>query len=228
VPQHVATGVYMVRSALCKMAELLLLLDYSQEAAAQIFAKPAEQRIGSLPLPGHEQVATVGSPIFERFRYAVRLSAIPEQSLHRSILLSDLRIAAGAVLTPVQSNAKFKACDGYGACAFDDDGDGTFDRIAHDSSSSALRLAAPVKYEMREVIVPAANNFRQVTLFLGTANESIRLSYREFANDLARPAFTEEMTFPVPRAFPATLAFKDVKLLVSGIDSAGIHYRVEP
>jgi hypothetical protein len=55
----------------------------------------------------------------------------------------------------------------------------------------------------------------------------LRLSYREFSNDLARPAFTEELSFPVSDAFPQTIVWRNTKITLLGLDNEGLRYRIE-
>jgi hypothetical protein len=217
----------VVRKAALRLASALVFSLSAQATHGQAALSSPSQRIGSLPLTGVEHLATVGSPVFERFHYAFKRVAVPEADILKTILFMDIRIPAGAPLTIIQSKAKLKACDLDGECALDDDGDGTFDRIAKSSVSTAFKIAVPVKYTVQDIVVPSFNSFRQVTIFLGSSGDAIRLSYREFSNDLARPAFTEDLSFPLPRSFPATMAFKDVRLTVLAIDGAGMRYRIE-
>ncbi len=56
---------------------------------------------------------------------------------------------------------------------------------------AALKLKEPVAYHIEERQVAAGDNFRQVISYLGVSGETLRLSYREFSNDMARPAFNE-------------------------------------
>lgn len=188
----------------------------------------AQNRVGQTPAVGTEATATVGSPILEKFRYDAVKVAITQVDVVRGTFTGDIKIAAGDPLYKVSSKAKYKACSTRGPCALDDDGDGTFDRIALDETVAALKLTAPVAYEVRDAVAPSSTgNFKQTITYLGVNGDTLRLSYREFLNDLARPAFTEELTFPLGKTYPQPVAFKDTKLIVLGIDGAGIRYRVE-
>ena len=90
-------------------------------------------------------------------------------------------------------------------------------------------MPAPVPYTETEITLSTSTeNFKQVVTYLGTSDHTLRLSYREFMNDMARPAFTEDYTFPLAPTFPQPVAFKDVRLTITAVDGAGLHYRVEP
>jgi hypothetical protein len=56
----------------------------------------------------------------------------------------------------------------------------------------------------------------------------LRLSYREFSNNMARPAFTEELTIPISKTYPQDVAVKLVKLRIHSIDGLGMRYEILP
>jgi len=188
----------------------------------------AQPRLSVKPAAGVEQTATVGSTVIERLRYDAIPVAIAEQDIVRAVLWSTIAIKAGEPLARVQSRSAYKACSSSGPCALDDDGDGTFDRISEDFASGALKLKAPVRYVITDTPPGATGGFKQVLSYLGMSGDTIRFSYREFSDDMARPAFTEEFTVPAGKSFPQDVAIKDVRMTVIGIDGAGLRYRLEP
>lgn len=197
--------------------------------AATLVTAPAgaEPKSSVVPPLGTEHTATVGSPILEQARYDALRIATTKVPIAKRVLLM-IRLEAGEPLYPTYSaTAKFKGCAHFGPCAFDDDGDGIFDRMAKDDTSTAFKLNEPVPYEIKETPNPDAPYFRQTISYLGATSDTLRLSYREFVNGTARPAFTEEMTLPLGKSFPQTVAFKDVKLTILAIDGMGLRYRVE-
>lgn len=188
----------------------------------------AETKVGMEPPVGVERSATIGSAVIEKFRFEAVKVGITEQDVVRRTITGNIEIKAGDPLYRVESKASYKACSSSGPCALDDDGDGSFDRIALDDTVAALRLKAPVPYQVKDAVAPASGgNFRQVISYLGLSGDTLRLSYREFLNDMARPAFTEELTIPMSRTYPQGVAFKDVKMTILGIDGMGLRYRVE-
>lgn len=183
----------------------------------------AETKVGVQPQVGVERTVTAGSAIFEKYRYEVARLAFAQFDAVRGTLTGDIRVSAGEPLHQVDSNARFKACMASGPCGLDDDGDGKFDRVSLDEVVGALKLKAPVPYELREVPIQSTNgNFRQIIIYLGANSDTLRLSYREFSNDMSRPAFTEELTFPISKSFPQKIAFKDIRATLLGIDGEGL------
>lgn len=193
----------------------------------------SQEKVVQVPLPGVVRTVSVGSTVLEKSRlYVVEESVTTVvEPMKGGQWMIPLTINPDQPLTEVSSKAKFKACAGIGgsgACGLDDDGDGIFDRMARDDISMALRLKKPVRYvTRRETTVQAdKDNFRQVILYTGATGDTLRLSYREFVKDMARAAFTEELTIPLTRTFPQMVAVKDVQFRIHGIDGMGLRYEI--
>ena len=118
---------------------------------------------------------------------------------------------------------------GWKDCLIDTNQDGLFDRVSFNEVAGAKDIVPPVAYtkEMVPVDGIGSASFRKIVTYLGRSGSDIRLSYREFSNDMARPAFTEDLTLPVPETFPQTMQVKDLKLTLLGIGPSGLTYRIE-
>jgi hypothetical protein len=143
-------------------------------------------------------------------------------------------IEPGEQLFQINTRAAFKACwvelgpEGMPPCLLDDDGDGAFDRAASSSLRKARPLPAPVRYERAEVLIPPASaGFARVLLYQGATGDTIRLSYREFSQNLARDAFSEDLTIPIGSTFPQRISAKGVIIEIYGIDGLGLDYAIE-
>lgn len=199
-------------------------------AAALIFlltpvAAQAETASVTRPSAGEVAVAATGTPLFERTQY---------DEVDGAVLRAPMKIGlygtldAGTTMYRIKSRAAFKACAAKsGHCGLDDDGDGRFDRWADDDVSMALKLKEPVPYDAVKVPARGADAFKQVVTYLGSAGGVLRMSYREFVNDMARPAFTEDYSFEIGASLPAPIAFRDVRMTVLGVGADGLRYRVE-
>lgn len=140
-------------------------------------------------------------------------------------------IPAGAELVLVDTRSKLKACGlerMASPCVFDDDGDGLLDRGAKDEFESAGPLSQRVRYDRATVSLPQSDGLNIRYTFLGRSSAQIRIGYREFAGDYARPAFTEELSIDLPEKLPGVAAFKDVRIEVLAVGSAGLTFRVVP
>jgi hypothetical protein len=186
---------------------------------------------------GVPAVASVGDTVYEKSHLIV----IPAYEINETFtgknIFATVSIGPGDKFISIPTKAKLKACRSpsltalaakiYDACLYDDDGDGTFDRFGGNEVQGGKKLPHPISYKPSEFIQPASDSVKQVVIFLGSTKDTLRLSYREFVNDMARPAFTEEYTFPLSSEFPQPISFKGVKLTVAAIDGEGLHYTIE-
>ncbi len=193
-----------------------------------------QEKIVAEPGIGVIRTVSVGSAIHERSRYLLveeTVTTVTERMKGGRWFLA-LTVTPDQPLTQVESKAKFKACTnaGSGPCGLDDDGDGDFDRMAQDDMSMAIKLKKPVLYTIRREtrVQSDPKNFKQVILYAGATGDTLRLSYREFSNDMARPAFTEELSIPITKTFPQMVAVKDIKLWLHGVDGMGLRYEIVP
>lgn len=214
-------------------------------AAAILSAVPvtaAERKVGQRPDAGVETTVTVGTPLLEKFNMVT--VTVPR-------LRDDLKVPLGIqgqIVVP--SGAQFrvvrdkplKACtvaeDSYvdhfigprgASCLQDTDGDGAFDKASAESVMfTTKKIQPPAPYDLVDTPAAAGSDyFRQSLVYLGAAQGVLRLSYREFSHDMARPAFTEELSFPLEATYPQTIAWRETRITLLGVSNAGLRYRVE-
>lgn len=209
-------------------------------------ASAAERTVGQRPGYGVETVASVGSHLLDRFDRLVLKGARVRYDVHVSLgMQGKIGIPAGSVLLIRQKNP-LEACtgeDGFsdrilttgGACLKDTNMDGLFDRAEGPMVFSSRNIKQPVPYELVDLSVEGLaglpqeerKSFRQTLTYLGVAAGSLRVSYREYTNDMARPAFTEELTFPLEVTYPQTITWRDTKFVLLELTGEGLRYRVE-
>jgi hypothetical protein len=113
-------------------------------------------------------------------------------------------------------------------CLLDNDGDGHFDRWELFQSNGSFGLKQRLPYRRnatRTVGVPTG--FRQEFLFMGAGGGVLRISYREFKDGLARPAFTEELSYDAPKRFPSDISLKGFTISVHDLNNSGLSYRLK-
>lgn len=70
----------------------------------------------------------------------------------------------------------------------------------------------------------ARDAFQQTLLYSGRVDNRIRISYREFLNDLARPAFSNDVEYDLDQS--RTVAYKGAQLEIIEATNQAITYRV--
>lgn len=215
-------------------------------AAAEEMQTSASKVVEKIvPEVGVEASATVGSNVYERSKVLVYIKmAVPvagqfPPQVRRNFLREELQDQLH-IIARTDPNAAITACTqaifygSFNSCMFDDNKDGVFDSFMRDGRAEgrAKPLKAGVPYRIIEGHpIVTKGSISQTVTFLGSTADTLRLSYREFmASDadsqMARPAFTEELTFPLSKKYPQEVAFKDVKMTVLGIDGTGMRFKL--
>jgi len=202
-------------------------------AASPTQGSEFKSAIVARPSTGEVSVAPTGSIIFERFNAESGPAVKPSAGATKTEdMIYKLKIEAGETLAIVQDGKKVIACQ-YAVemplCLIDRDLDGTFEAANAAGGLYPKKLKEPIPYQRGFTAMrpPSRDQFRQQLSFLGLSGSTLRLSYKEFLNDLARPAFTDEVTFNMPGTYPETIAYKDVVIEVLGINNAGLQYVVK-
>lgn len=156
--------------------------------------------------------------------------------------LELVNLASGATLMIVSERGrKLKACqstasvtlsnvavNGYKNCLIDDQADGLFEKAAFNEVTPFGRmLTTPVAYERRAVFIEGSRvpSTRREMVYAGSDGQVLRLTYREFASNMARPAFSEDLTIPLRADFPQQVAAKGRVFTITQLGGLGLSYR---
>ena len=197
----------------------------------------AQIQEGSKPAVGEIATASIGSPMLTEYRFR----GVPGVVLHGDIAANwgtaeSVALAAGTPLVIIRPK-KVKACQtrtnlGWVNCVIDTDDDGRFDRVSFNDVGGAKNIVPPVPYDKEPVQMGVnarfgeGNDFKRVYVFTGVSGDTLTISYREFVNDLARPAFTENLSLPLSKEFPQSIALKNRVFEITGVDGMGLHYKL--
>lgn len=214
---------------------LLFACLAASAGAQQIYGKPygyqdVEWRL-TVP-PAEPATASVGSEMFRREQYGIA-RVTRYEGRKRITFLDGSYIVSGGFLAVSDLKSGIAGCKyeyNVKVCLVDQDKDGVFE-LGGSFNASGLkleRLAVPAPYAppKAEDVVDPAGVLRVTLVYLGEAAGVLRFSHREFKADLARPAFTEELSFPKPAKFPAKLTIKDLEIEVTDVSNAGLSYSI--
>lgn len=86
-------------------------------------------------------------------------------------------------------------------------------------------LNESVQYErIPPVEFVSEENFRRELIYTGISKNVITIIYREFKNDMARPAFTQELKYDLSEG--RDIGYKGARFQIIGATNTGITYRV--
>jgi len=60
--------------------------------------------------------------------------------------------------------------------------------------------------------VPERNSFRQEFIYNGKTKDTLKISYREFKDDMARPAFYQDLSYDLSES--RIIGFRDIRIEV--------------
>jgi hypothetical protein len=100
--------------------------------------------------------------------------------------------------------------------------------LAGDTSNKLICVSktdcAPADYSIERSSTFKPASFQQTLLYNGTIGNRVTLAYREFSDDMARPAFNNEVTYDVSESL--TLGYKGARLKVIQATNTEITYTV--
>jgi hypothetical protein len=119
-------------------------------------------------------------------------------------------------------------------CLQDRNGDGTFDHWTAPEGPSDSRLGAwnaidkPIAFVESQgtSMSTAGNGFRNELVYEGISGSVVDILYREFVNDLARPAFQQDLHYTLQNSGPTEVSFRSVRIRIHSADNNSIRYEV--
>jgi hypothetical protein len=172
----------------------------------------------SYPTVGEEASARPGEAVIANYNF-------DEVRVARFAI--DVRALDGITRWPAGTgsylmvNGKFCFPDGS-ACFEDRQGQGAFRRAARDAITQQI---VDVPYELDVEFINASDQgFRAELLYLGAGGNLLRFGYREFVDDMARPAFMQELTYDLRADAVTVIAFQDATLEILAASNTEIRY----
>lgn len=208
-------------------------------ACASVAPAPAERKIGRSVELRAQATAAVGDVIYSEFDYTATNGAVMLQPLSKTIGLGgSVQVAAGTNLvsatvdgnpgycTTTLTYSDLLAGPYRPTCYLDNDGDGSFETlwIAPGAIGFTYDLEPPVRYRLDQII--DASGYKYELLYQGLDENTLRIGYREYIDNLARPAFAQELTYPIRFGTATEIRFKSVRIEVLSANASTITYRV--
>jgi hypothetical protein len=89
---------------------------------------------------------------------------------------------------------------------------------------NAVTCANQADFEKTKKPVYSSNSFQQTLIYSGKIGDKINIGYREFSDNMARPAFNNDVEYDLSRS--DTIGYKGAKLKVLDADNEKIRYIV--
>lgn len=218
------------------LAHLVVGCASGELAGFESYAVPQsslQRTVGTNPTISTLSRASVGQVIFEDFNYIsknepdhfrvvkpVNVSVAPAMSVKASLETKIYAITDG------------KFCiNNYGKdCFYDTNSDGKFETVSTQPGLIRFEkeLETPVEYyETRgEQTITDKGGYRREIIYQGRDGNTLRAKYREFSNNLARPAFTQDLTYPINDDNQSEIVFQNVSISVHEVSNTKVSYTV--
>jgi hypothetical protein len=198
---------------------------------------PSERRVGEEPRPGETTRRSVGETLYTTFDYWTGEHPRLVEGYGRQYLLGQILISPGTYLT-----ARPKRDGGFEHCTPEPTYSGpggpsivcffgppeldyyTHVRVPPLKYGSWTTMDKQVTYQVEEVMLGEGRKIE--LLYQGLANDVIRLLYREYVENLVRPAFQQELTYTLAAEGPTEIQFRTLKIEVITADNNGLTYRI--
>lgn len=111
-------------------------------------------------------------------------------------------------------------------CLIDINNNSIFTHYAIKNESKIYPLDTVIKYTAIQDINYNENSFKYQALYQGKVGNTIKISFREFKDDMARPAFTQDIEYQLETNKPTIIGFKGLRIKVIKATNLNITYSV--
>jgi hypothetical protein len=200
------------------------------------------------PGVGEPATAEVGDSLYQEGirtlskRYEATLKGDASSTMDRGYVLSVKSGSGGKMLMRPESHSPLlcfmtKPTGILGAfgdanvlgCLVDTSGKQVFDHTMFTQYDKFFPLAAPVPYDVKvtETAVEGQDDFYVDVLYQGMSKGEVKISYREFSHGIARPAFTQDVSYELEADGTAIIGFKGMRIKVLKATGHDLRYILE-
>lgn len=117
-------------------------------------------------------------------------------------------------------------------CYADTDRDGKFDSILFPGHDIDGKLEKPIEYEMgpkqvKEFEKETSRSYFVEVIYQGVSKGEAKVSYREFKGGIARPAFTQDVSYELDPDGSGVIAFRGLRIKIVKATRENITYIVQ-
>lgn len=229
----------MGREELYPLVNPVKYLETDTLASPIIFHNPKVQ-VGSntIYIPSLNTISTreVGESMYEKINqftfdtYTTNLNQdVSVQSgdeYGENIQKFDLNLSGKYEILKWPENGYKTICGKNNVCLVDVNNNNSFSHSAIKNESKLYPLNTPIKYKSIQDVDYNEDSFKYQVLYQGKVANKIKISFREFKNDMARPAFTQDIEYELEGNKPTIIGFKGLRIEVKKATNLNITYSV--
>jgi hypothetical protein len=138
----------------------------------------------------------------------------------------DLNLSGKYEILKWPENGYKTICGKNNVCLVDVNNNNSFSHSAIKNESKLYPLNTPIKYKSIQDVNYNEDSFKYQALYQGKVGNKIKISFREFKDDMARPAFTQDIEYELEGNKPTTIGFKGLRIEVIKATNLNITYSV--
>ena len=194
-------------------------------------------KTGQAPQLNQVSTATVGGTIFTQFKYWSRTGYRLDEPVAISFALGRIVAPQGTFVAKAKSDNETAYCTeektyidplaGPWAISCFFGGQGVLTRVSATPGMVTMSkdLPKPVPFSISELTSAHESAFKYELLYQGISKKILRVAYREFLRDMARPSFYQDATYDI-EDLPTTISFRSVSIRVFSADNNILKYEI--
>jgi hypothetical protein len=220
-----------------KTPALALLLAFA--ACGGTVRELSEHKVGQVPALGSTQTAVVGDVLYSEFEYTGNSGAITSGAFEQRVGLGSVRVPSNTTMVSSDIDGRKGYCSSTltyydplvgpytGTCWFDANNDSRFEEFWINPGGIPYTYDAdtPLVYKISE-ISNAAGGFKYEIVYQGLDGAVLRMLYREYVDNMVRPAFQQDLTYNLNPSGPTLVRFRSVSIEVVAAGGSEITYVV--
>jgi hypothetical protein len=209
----------------------IVILVVTLAGCASVQTEPPRYESGHFPEPQTLTTVNVGQVMVTEYDYLSQVRATVLDDVSGSFWTNRRSISSGDALVSAISSGEQVYCqaprrDGA-PCLKDTNGDGHFDRAYTMNAFGMVvngRNIGAVRYRVADQNIQ--DGFKYELIYQGIDGDTVRIAYREYTENLARPAFSQDLSYTLEE--PLTdIRFRDVQLTIHEANNNQITYILE-
>jgi|SRR5690554_3075236 len=189
-----------------------------------------EYQQGKFPDLGVRTTVYVGQVMVSEYDYVSQDRAVLRGNVSGSFWVGRQGVGNGANLVGAMAGGVKVYCVPPGMqgmpCLKDSSGDGRFD-TAYVMNAFGMVVSPskidPVNYDVRDQNIQ--DGFKYELVYQGVSDNTMRVAYREYTDNLARPAFHQDLSYNMDEG-DTSIRFRNVSMTVESADNNEVTYVV--
>lgn len=199
---------------------------------------PARHNVGQTTEFGKETAVSVGDVMFGQFDYRAVNGAVLLDDLNTGYQAMTIKAPAGYTLVESRIDKQLSYCSTtpiiynifgnpvFHACFFDRDNDKRLEAVIPALADNwGDKPMPPVGYELTQ-LNSSGKGFKYELLYNGISGNTLNITYREFVDQMARPAFQQDLTYTVSATGPTDIVFRGARMTVYKADNTSVRFVV--